>query len=118
MTRSLAFYTEMLDFTVNVYPDPDPTAFMSKYAQLSRHGYIVHLSAHAGDGVFGNVIYIRVKNVDEVYDRGVKCGLEFVKGGDTPGIYMKLTNQTWAMREFAILDPDGNKIKYGQAWNP
>ena len=114
MTRSLAFYSELLDFDVSVPPDPDPTAFMSKYAQLVRDGSIVHLSAHAGDGVFGSVVYIRVDNIDEVFAATVDRGMPIVDGDELPGIYMQLTVQTWGMREFAIRDPDGNKVKYGQ----
>ena len=115
MTRSLAFYSEMLDFDVSVPPDPDPTAFMSKYAQLVRDGFLVHLSAHAGDGVYGSVTYIRVDNVDEVYAAAVSRGLPVVDGDELASIYMQLTDQTWGMREFSVRDPDGNKIKYGQS---
>ncbi len=114
MTRSLAFYSELLDFDVNLPPDPDPAAFMSKYAQLVRDGSIVHLSAHAGDGVYGSVVYIRVGNVDDVYTATVDRGLPIVDDDESPGIYMQLTDQTWGMREFAVRDPDGNKVKYGQ----
>lgn len=114
MTRSLAFYSELLDFDVSVPPDPDPTAFMSKYAQLVRDGSMVHLSSHAGDGVYGSVVYIRVDNVDNVYAATVDRGMPIVNDDRGHGIYMKLTDQTWGMREFAIRDPDGNKVKYGQ----
>ena len=115
MTRSLAFYSELLDFDVNVPPDPDPTAFMSKYAQLMRDGSIVHLSAHAGDGVYGSVTYIQVADIENVYAAAVSRGMPVVDGDDLPGIYMKLTDQTWGMREFSVRDPDGNRIKYGQS---
>ena len=115
MTRSLEFYSKLLDFEVRVPPDPDPAAFMSKYAQLVRDDSVVHLSAHAGDGVYGSVTYIRVDNVDDVYAAAVSRGLPVVDGDELPGIYMQLTDQTWGMREFGVKDPDGNKVKYGQA---
>ena len=35
---AVIFYTEVLDFTLELAPDPDETAFMSKYALLSRDG--------------------------------------------------------------------------------
>jgi len=47
---SISFYSEILDFSVQVAPDPDINAFMSKYALLKRDGSFLHLSSHAGDG--------------------------------------------------------------------
>jgi len=58
---SLHFYSQILDFKVIQAPDPDPEAFLSVYAFLEREGSFVHISEHSGDGVFGNVLYIRVK---------------------------------------------------------
>lgn len=62
---SLDFYTSLLDFSVVQAPDPDPEAFMSMYACLKREESFVHLSQHAGDGVFGSVIYVQVQNIDK-----------------------------------------------------
>ena len=111
ITESLDFYTNLLDFTVVQAPDPDPEAFMSMYAYLKREESFVHLSQHAGDGVFGSVIYVQVKNIAAIYNAFLNNGLSIQ---ETPGISMKLVEQTWGMKEFSVVDPDGNKIRFGQ----
>ena len=110
--ESLAFYTETLDFKVRQAPDPDPESFMSMYAFLEREGSFVHLSEHSGDGVFGSVVYVKVEGIEELYDKFVSNGL---KVQDKGGLTMKLVTQTWGMKEFAVADPDGNRIRFGQS---
>ena len=109
ITESLRFYTNLLDF--KVVQAPDPEAFMSMYARLEREESVVHLSQHAGDGVFGSVIYIQVKNIDEIYNQFLVDGL---KMQETSGITMQPVQQTWGMKEFYVADPDGNIIRFGQ----
>lgn len=111
INSSLRFYTELLDFKVAQAPDPDPEAFMSMYARLQRDGSFIHLSQHAGDGVFGNVIYVQVKDLEEIYGAFLRNGLE---ANGKPGITMEPVEQTWGMKEFYVADPDGNRIRFGQ----
>ena len=85
MADSVRFYTEVLDFGISQPPDPDPTAFMSKYAQLVRDGDFLHLSAHAGDGAFGSLIYVRVENVDDLFEHLKARGLNVAKNNELPG---------------------------------
>ncbi len=84
---------------------------MSMYVFLERDGDRVHLSQHAGDGVFGNVIYIQVKNLDDTYKQFIENGLATKDKG---GITMQPVEQTWGMKEFSVKDPDGNKLTFGQ----
>ncbi len=72
---SIKFYTELLDFEMVQAPDPDPSSFMSMYSFLTRDGAGIHLSSHSGDGIFGNVIYIHVNNIDTLYQQFVDNGL-------------------------------------------
>ncbi len=108
---SLNFYTNILDFKIVQAPDPDPETFMSRYAYLKREESFVHLSQHAGDGVFGNVIYIRVENIDKIYSTFLNNELKIQKRS---GITMEPIEQTWGMKEFYIADPDENILRYGQ----
>jgi catechol 2,3-dioxygenase-like lactoylglutathione lyase family enzyme len=110
---SLKFYTNLLDFMVVQAPDPDPDpeSFMSMYAFLKRGESFVHLSQHAGDGVFGSVIYVRVKNLDKIYSEFLNNGLKIQ---EKAGITMKPVEQNWGMKEFYVADPDGNRIRFGQ----
>ncbi len=110
---SLEFYTNVLDFVIVRPPDPDPTSFMSKYSQIERGGCLVHLSSHGGDGVFGNVIYVRVDDIDSLYRKFVANGLKIDSPTEYPSLRMPPFKQTWGMKEFTVTDPDGNKITYG-----
>lgn len=108
---SLKFYTDKIDFDVVQAPDPDPESFMSMYAYLKRGESTIHLSQHAGDGVFGSVLYVQVRDLDEVYRTFIANGL---KKQETSGIIMEPVEQTWGMKEFYVADPDGNRIRFGQ----
>ena len=111
---SLSFYTSVLDFTVEVKPDPDPSAFMSKYALLKRKDSLLHLSSHQGDGLFGNLIYIRVDSIEKLYEQFLDRGLNADNPDSYPALTIKLTEQSWGMKEFSVRDPDGNKITFGE----
>ena len=111
---SLEFYTKVLDFEVCVAPDPEPGSFMSKYALIERQGDNVHLSEHEGDGVFGNVIYVRVDNVESLLNTFEQQGLVTDPNEGYPALSIPLTEQTWGMKEFSIRDPDGNKMTFGE----
>lgn len=114
LNRSLHFYSKLLDFKVLQEPDSNPASFMSKYAFIEREGGFVHLSAHAGDGVAGNVIYVRVKGIEALYQKFVENGVETNREKGNSRVSMKLVNQTWGMKEFAVLDPDGNRVCFGE----
>ena len=115
ITASLRFYTAVLDFSIRQPPDPDPQAFMSMYALIERAGSLVHLSAHAGDGAYGSLNYIRVDNLDELYQQYVERGLNVTQPQSLPGIRIKPVQQTWGMKEFSIADPDGNRLTFGES---
>lgn len=111
IAASIDFYTKVLDFILEVKPDPDPEQFASRYAAVSRDGEILHLSSHSRErGTFGAAIYVRVNNVDELCARFVANGVTLTvpTGGTSP------VDQTWGMREIGFRDPDGNKITFGQ----
>ena len=114
VAASIDFYTSILDFSVVVPPDPDPASFMSKYGQLERQGGTIHLSAHKGDGQFGNTIYVRVSGVEDLYRNFCGNGLSAATSTESPGVIIPLTLQTWGMKEFTVRDPDGNRITFGQ----
>ena len=87
---------------------------MSKYALIERLGDNVHLSEHEGDGVFGNVVYVRVENVEALLEKFQEQGLTMNASGEYPALSIPLTEQTWGMKEFSVRDPDGNKMTFGE----
>ncbi len=115
MRASVAFYTGVLDFELRIAPDPDPQAFMSRYALLARDGYLLHLSAHDGDGVFGSVTYVRVDDLDALYASFVARGLNIANPECLPALTMAPVEQSWGMKEFSVRDPDGNRLTFGQS---
>lgn len=109
---SFKFYTELLDFKARQPPDSDPNSFLSMYAYLEREGSGLHLSQHSGDGVFGSVFYVRVKCIDEIYRKLTTNGL---KVQSPSGISMEPVEQTWGMKEFSVVDPDSNRMTFGES---
>ena len=59
--RSLAFYTEILDF---VRVDGDDELDDPSFSVLARNGSHLFLSSHGGDGVFGAVVAVTTNDVD------------------------------------------------------
>ncbi len=114
ITTSISFYTGVMDFEVEVAPHPDETEFMSRYALLKRGNSLLHLSSHKGDGVFGNLIYVRVEGIEALYNKFISRGINTENPDVYPAVTIQLTEQTWGMKEFSIRDHDGNKITFGQ----
>ncbi|WP_298162911.1 VOC family protein [Brevundimonas sp.] len=104
--RSIAFYTEVLDFRlVGVWPEPADPGF----SILTRNGDELHLSSHGGDGAYGQSITVLVDEVDELFARFKARGLDGSHKLDSP-IHQGPTDQTWGTREFCVDDPDGNRL--------
>jgi uncharacterized glyoxalase superfamily protein PhnB len=74
----------------------------------------VHLSSHDGDGVFGSLIYVRIEGIEELYKKFITRGINTEEPDKYPSVAIKLTDQSWGMKEFSVRDPDGNKITFGQ----
>lgn len=89
-----------------------PHAFNGDYAILSRQDIEIHFFKHTALRPFESSAgcYIRVQEVDPFYS--VCLGLSL----PTMGIprLEKLENKAWGLREFALVDADGNLIRIGQ----
>jgi uncharacterized glyoxalase superfamily protein PhnB len=100
---AVEFYCKRLGFTQQFayrFDDnqPDPC-----YMGVTRDDVELHLSSFSGDGVPGGVVFLGVRDVDELYqelkDKGVAIQLE-------------PTNQSWGNREMYVADPDGNSLRF------
>jgi catechol 2,3-dioxygenase-like lactoylglutathione lyase family enzyme len=110
MAASLGFYTQVLDFeAVGVWPSPDDPA----YAVLMRDGREMHLSSHAGDGVYGQSLVVRVEDVDALFAAVLARGFIPPDRPESP-IHTGPTDQTWGTRDFVVDDPDGNRVVFSQ----
>jgi catechol 2,3-dioxygenase-like lactoylglutathione lyase family enzyme len=110
MRRSVAFYTETLDFVRAAADDRlDDPAFVA----LKRGDDVLYLSSHAGDGEYGQAIAVEVEDVDEVFEALRRRGLRTPGKPDSP-VHEGPVDQTWGTREFYVDDPDGNTLRFTQ----
>ena len=108
--ESITFYTQVLDFEVL---NQDEIEF--PYRLLIRDVARLDLSTSGGDGVFGSCVYIEVDDVDDLFAKFQRRGLDV---SDKTGVHGQPTNQTWGMREFYVEDLNGNTLRFGQEIPP
>ncbi|MDJ0848820.1 MAG: VOC family protein [Myxococcota bacterium] len=98
--RSRRFYGDSLDFEIDwEWRDaPDEPVF----AQISRAGLSLYLSAREDDGRPGTTrAYLYVSDVDAWYDELLEAGLDDVS---------RPADRPWGNRELTLRDPDGNTL--------
>lgn len=93
-----------------------PHPYNPDYAILQRGAVEIHFFAHPGlvpaDSFAG--CYLRVQDVDGVYRAFAASALP------ATGIPRmdRLENKPWGLREFAVVDVDGNLVRIGQVITP
>ncbi|MDB5388567.1 MAG: glyoxalase/bleomycin resistance/extradiol dioxygenase family protein [Planctomycetaceae bacterium] len=89
-----------------------PHEFNSQYAILKRGAIELHFFTHRelvpADSSAG--CYIRVLDVESIYKA---CSAIDLPSSGIPRIE-RLEDKPWGLREFAIVDPDGNLLRVGQ----
>ncbi|MDR7191870.1 bleomycin resistance protein [Luteimonas terrae] len=100
--RSLAFYAA-LGFVVDWEHRFDTG--MPLFAQLTRDGQTLFLTAHAGDCAPGGAVYFKVCDVDA-------CARAFAAAG-VP-IVQPPWDTDWGTREMVLVDPDHNRLRFAQ----
>ena len=100
---SEAFFCGKLGFQLDFEVPASPAQRDPVYMGVSRDGVAIHLSSHSGDGVAGNAVMFRCDDVDALH-------AEFVARG--VAIHIAPVDQTWGLREFYVLDPDRNSIRF------
>ena len=110
IARSVEFYTRVLDFEVRTewseLSDPG-------FAWLERDGDVLHLSSHAGDGVFGQAVVVETRKIDSLFEIFLSRGLTTPGSPDSP-VHEGPLDQSWGTREFYVNDPDGNTLRFTQ----
>ncbi len=99
-----SFYTEQLDFRQfgGDYPD---------YLMLVRDDIELHFFLHRELDVLQNdgMCYIRVSNIEELYDSMKKLSGEFLR--------QSLGPRPWGQKEFSVVDHDHNLLTFGELIN-
>jgi catechol 2,3-dioxygenase-like lactoylglutathione lyase family enzyme len=109
MDDSVAFYAR-LGFEGGTHE------FDSGYAILRRGAVELHFVRHDSlvpEESFAGC-YLRVGDVDSFYR---SCAAARLPNSGIPRMD-PLVDQPWGLREFAIVDPDGNLIRIGQVMDP
>jgi len=97
---TIKFYTEKLGFTFHSNWDG--------YLIFSREDIQIHLWPTNDEEIPKNTgCYVNVTEVDELYTEYQPKGVVHPNG--------KLENKPWMMRQFSILDNNGNIIHFGEA---
>ncbi|WP_394970321.1 bleomycin resistance protein [uncultured Croceitalea sp.] len=98
--KTVTFYKEKLGFDKIGWKDKN-------YAVIGRDKVEIHFwKCNNKIHPENTSCYIQVEEVDELYEEMKIAGVVHPNG--------PLQNQPWGMREFAVLDKDGNMIKFGQ----
>lgn len=99
------FY-QRLGFTAKVWGAPYQYAILCR-GTLELH-FFTHPELRPAESCAG--CYLRVANVQDIYDAFTSASLP------PKGIPRRdaLETKPWGMREFAVVDPDGNLIRIGQ----
>ncbi|MGH9842114.1 MAG: glyoxalase superfamily protein [Blastocatellia bacterium] len=97
--RSRAFYVDGLGFQIEGEHRFAP--HLPVFMTIGRDGLSLYLSQHAGDCQAGGLVFLYVEDVDawyaEITGRGVKA--------ESPP-----ENFEGRIRDFRVVDPDGNKL--------
>ena len=97
--RTETFYTEKLGFAASARHDD--------WLKLHRDALTLHFSLVSDLNPRQNMshVYVRVRGADLLYER-------FPKDAIHPN--GSLRTQDYGMREFAVIDPDGNLLTFGE----
>ena len=99
--KTVDFYKERMGFDKEGWKDKD-------YAVIGRDHIELHFWKCSSKKIPKNTsCYIHVEDVDGLFKEMEANGVVHPNG--------PLTDQPWGMREFAVLDEDGNMIKFGQS---
>lgn len=107
--EAISFYTNILDFKLK-----EPSASgEDRVVALSNGDAELLLTSLEGDQKMGIAANVLVDNVDDLFDKYVKRGLD-VSGKQGSPVHQGPFNQSWGMREFYVTDSDGNTLRFGK----
>ncbi len=102
--RTRAFYEDGLGFRVQWEHCFEPG--FPVFAQVSRDGLSLFLTEHSGDCQVGGAAYIVVDDLDALYREIIHRGVQVQEPPE---------EMPWGTREMCVIDPDGNRLRFGDA---
>ena len=104
MEKTREFYLDFLGFKVDwehrFVPD------FPVYMQVSRDGFLLHLSEHHGDGSPGGRAYVYMTGIEDLHRELSNKKYKYNRPG--------LQKQDWGMLELQVVDPFSNRITFAE----
>ena len=103
--KAREFYVDFLGFQVDWEHRFEPD--LPLYLQVSRGGFVLHLSEHHGDCCPGAAMRIETDDIDALHAElaGKRYGYARPQVDDTP----------WGSRDMSVRDPFGNRLTFTSA---
>ena len=101
--RSSAFYGDRLGFALDWQHQLEPG--LPLFVSVSRDGVTLFLSEHP-ESAPGALVYFRVDDVGTLAAELLRRDAVIDAGP---------VDRPWGMRELDVVDPDGNRLRFGQA---
>jgi uncharacterized glyoxalase superfamily protein PhnB len=109
MKEALDFYTLILDFELKYPCNPSRDLVID----LINGDAEIQLTILEGDQQNGIAVNVQVDNVDELFEKYIKRGLDRSAKKESP-VHQGPLNQSWGKREFYVTDPGGNTLRFGK----
>lgn len=97
--KSKSFYVDGLGFQID--GEHRFASHLPVFMTISRDGLSLYLSQHKGDCQVGGLVYLFVSDVDAFYSEIIGRG---IKAESPPEDFER------RIRDFRVVDPDGNKL--------
>jgi catechol 2,3-dioxygenase-like lactoylglutathione lyase family enzyme len=109
MKDAIAFYTGILDFEMK-----EPGASADDWVVALKNGDAeLMLTILEGDQKIGIATNVLVKNIDHLFEKYLKRGLD-ISGKENSPVHQGPLDQSWGTREFYVTDADGNTLRFVQ----
>jgi catechol 2,3-dioxygenase-like lactoylglutathione lyase family enzyme len=108
LKESIAFYTNVLDFTLK-YPSESDNEWVIDLINGDAEILLASM-----DGTPRIAICVRVDDVDASFKKYIDRGLIVPNNPNSP-VHNSPIDQTWGMREFYVNDPSGNTLRFATA---
>lgn len=102
LQSSAAFYREVLGFTIHTIPDPGWLFYTSGNCTIMA-GQCPDSIPPSQLGDHSYFAYLQIEDIDAFYNSVRAAGVKIIK---------PLRDESWGMREFALLTVDGHRIMY------
>jgi len=107
MKEAISFYTNILDFELKE-PGASPDDWVVALANGDAELVLTGLEGDQKTGIAANVL---VENVDDLFNKYLKRGLD-ISGKEGSPVHQGPINQSWGNREFYVTDADGNTLRF------